>query len=112
MTILQEQSAAPGWPVQYLIHKDLVSIYSELWTCMCMHVMSCMLGSKQHFYDTSRASRCVLRGRRQAITLPEAGDQEMQLLVQDLDISFLHAGSGWPSDNSVTACPPFCMVCS
>ena len=68
--------------------------------------MSCMLRSIAHAAATFlRFNCCVLCGRRQAITLPEGMDQEMQLLVQDLDISFLHAGSGWPSDNSITACP-------
>lgn len=36
----------------------------------------------------------------------------MQLLVQDLDISFLLAGSGRPSDNSATACLPCCVIFS
>ena len=54
---------------------------------------------------------CVLLcDRRQAITLPEAGNHEMQLLVQDLDVGFLHAGNGWSSDNVVPACPSCCCA--
>ena len=54
---------------------------------------------------------CVLLcDRRQAITLPEAGNHEMQLLVHDLDISVLHAGSGFPTDHTVPACPSRCCV--
>ncbi|KAK9842499.1 hypothetical protein WJX81_003068 [Elliptochloris bilobata] len=38
--------------------------------------------------------------RRQAITLPEPGDHEMRLLVQDFDIGFLHVDNGMAGNHN------------
>ena len=103
-TIVQEQSAAL-WHVHEPTSMHLLSflqaaiVHAHTW-----HVVHAWVNSKR-CWGLRGLLLCVMCGRRQAITLPEAGDQEGQLLVQDLDIAFLHAGSGWPSDNSVTACP-------